>query len=401
MTSPVVNVSTFGAKGDGVTDDTSAIQAAIDSMTSGGTLVFGSGTYLYGGVADSGSSQVIHVDRANVHLWGYGGAELRSVNFNAQEIELDSPGTALFGFSITAPQFARYSAPNNHRVVLMSSGQRVVDNHIDGGAAAGIFVYGADHFVVARNLVENTEADSIHMTQNTSPSHDGQVLQNSVRAPGPYWGDDEVAVIGYLSADASPDSMLNANYNILIECNDLENAGWGNGVDIGGGEAVTIRNNKISGIAHVGGIKLGTEASFPTFSTMNVLVTGNSLSHIETTGAVKDDAGRAYFGAFEVAARQPETSVRRVLAMNNTVDDTIQYGVRFEGILCDLGFDDNAMTALGASAFGNQGTPTIPSGCLIGCSGNTDDDAAATSPLCNGATMPTDVTGYVPADAGP
>ena len=35
-----INVNTFGAKGDGVTDDTAAIQAAINSLTSGGTLIF-------------------------------------------------------------------------------------------------------------------------------------------------------------------------------------------------------------------------------------------------------------------------------------------------------------------------------------------------------------------------
>ena len=41
----VVNVLDFGAVGDGVVDDTAAIQAAIDSLTSGGTVFFPTGTY--------------------------------------------------------------------------------------------------------------------------------------------------------------------------------------------------------------------------------------------------------------------------------------------------------------------------------------------------------------------
>lgn len=40
-----VNVKDFGAKGDGTTDDTQAIQNAIDTMTDGGILFFPQGTY--------------------------------------------------------------------------------------------------------------------------------------------------------------------------------------------------------------------------------------------------------------------------------------------------------------------------------------------------------------------
>jgi parallel beta-helix repeat protein len=45
-TSPTVNVRSFGATGDGVTDDTAAIQAAFDSLPNGGTIEIPDGTYL-------------------------------------------------------------------------------------------------------------------------------------------------------------------------------------------------------------------------------------------------------------------------------------------------------------------------------------------------------------------
>jgi pectate lyase-like protein len=44
---PWVSVATYGAKGDGLADDSAAIQAAIDTLkTTGGTVIFGTGTFL-------------------------------------------------------------------------------------------------------------------------------------------------------------------------------------------------------------------------------------------------------------------------------------------------------------------------------------------------------------------
>lgn len=56
----IVNVKDFGAKGDGVNDDSSAIQSAIDSLTeTGGTVDIPAGTYMLGtshrGVNDIGN----------------------------------------------------------------------------------------------------------------------------------------------------------------------------------------------------------------------------------------------------------------------------------------------------------------------------------------------------------
>lgn len=64
----VVSVKDFGATGDGVTNDAAAIQAALDAMTSGGTLIFPPGTYLCG-------SQITH--RANVTVVGWNGATIK------------------------------------------------------------------------------------------------------------------------------------------------------------------------------------------------------------------------------------------------------------------------------------------------------------------------------------
>lgn len=64
----MTDVKTYGAKGDGITDDTTAIQNAINSLTNGGTLFFPAGTYIL--------STGINL-KSNIHLKGTKGTILK------------------------------------------------------------------------------------------------------------------------------------------------------------------------------------------------------------------------------------------------------------------------------------------------------------------------------------
>jgi hypothetical protein len=63
-----VNVEWFGARGDGVTDDTAAIQAAVDAGE-GGTLYFPPGTYL---ISAGTAAAAIAIPAAGIRLLGAG-----------------------------------------------------------------------------------------------------------------------------------------------------------------------------------------------------------------------------------------------------------------------------------------------------------------------------------------
>lgn len=65
-----VNVKDFGATGDGTTDDRVAIQAAIDSATSGGVIYFPAGTYRISKASGTNDSWGINIKTSNITLAG-------------------------------------------------------------------------------------------------------------------------------------------------------------------------------------------------------------------------------------------------------------------------------------------------------------------------------------------
>lgn len=79
----VVSVKDFGAVGDGVANDTAAIQVAIDAVSAnGGTVVFPSGTYRIARTVGTNDRWGIKVTGSNVRLQGSGAASLRRFDTN-------------------------------------------------------------------------------------------------------------------------------------------------------------------------------------------------------------------------------------------------------------------------------------------------------------------------------
>ena len=335
MTAPIVHVKDFGAKGDGVTDDTAAINSAIRSMTNGGTLVFEPGkTYL--------KRRNIIVDRAGVKLWGYGAKILA----NATDAEIaasstpEGKGTAQFSIRLIAANTAVYGLdiisnlrkrlvghPNNMLFTVEGIGQEVIDNQTTYGGAS-VFVYGAKNFKIIHNRAFRTTADSIHIAGYGTSA--GEVARNFVREAG----DDMIAVVNYgWQGKLEPDIS-----DITICDNDVAWSYWGRGITVSGGRNIKICRNSIDAITTSAGILIAAEAkSYSTRNVRNVVVEQNKVSRVQTETPTYNPLGtvkRTGQGAIHIEAH-PGRQISGVIVRNNSITKTISDGISVRGDVCE------------------------------------------------------------------
>ncbi len=224
----------FGAKGNGVTDDTVALQKAFDSAQPGTPVLLAAGAvYAHTGL--------LYLRTAGLHVTGTGTLlatkeATSSVWIEADDVLVD--GGVVFR---TSPTTQRWSAWEQMGIRLFGHQGIVLRNiTVDGSAAAGIYVGGqSSGFVLDHVTVENTRADGITMTQG---AHDGQVIAPTVINSG----DDGVSIVSY-SADGAPCQDITVTLPRVLGTN------WGRGLSVVGGIGITetgidVENTDAAGV---------------------------------------------------------------------------------------------------------------------------------------------------------
>lgn len=185
-----VSVKDFGAVGDAVADDTAAIQAAIDSLTNGGTVYFPPGTYivtstiaaddavihLVGAGIRSTTLQVNHTSGPAVQIkWYYSGISHMSIQGSAARLAA-SAGTNYGVFfptdsSLAQSRFANYvrdcqiSNHPSHGVYFTGQGWVLEDSRILDVGGHGVYIDNFDantSYIAGYGEIKNTQ-----MVRNT------------------------------------------------------------------------------------------------------------------------------------------------------------------------------------------------------------------------------------------
>lgn len=176
------NVKNYGAIGDGVTNDTAAINLAIAAATSGGVVHFPRGTYK--------CTTGLTVALENVKLCGEGRASkivlpagqkitVTASGFQAESLWIDGtsytpPDANSVGISVRGADSANYLTNVAIRNCTLTNlpyygvlsefvdGLRVEDCNVDTVAQAGIAVFSCRNFDVDRNNVANINVDGFY-----------------------------------------------------------------------------------------------------------------------------------------------------------------------------------------------------------------------------------------------
>ncbi|MGE2713318.1 right-handed parallel beta-helix repeat-containing protein [Mycolicibacterium litorale] len=291
-------------------DETGSLQAQFDHLRPGDTIRLERRTYFHDGV--------IRITVPGIRVDG-NGATLAATNASTSAVQIDAPGVAVTGLTLTAPTDGpRRTGLDQHKLVVGGDGVSLTDVTVDGSAAAGVFVDGVTDFHLTRVTVRDTLADGIHMTDGaTNGTLDHPRTERT--------GDDGVAVVSY--------GTDRTCVGITITAPVVEGTRWGRGISVVGGRDVSVRDITVSHTSGAG-VYIASEGDpYFTDSTTGIRVAGGTVTGANTDpevvhGAVLVYSGNAGHAVSDVSvsdltiAATPPTAQRNVgvLARPGTVD---------------------------------------------------------------------------------
>lgn len=335
----VVNVRDHGAVGNGKSDDSPAVQAAVAALQSGDTLFFPAGSYRFARQYPEGSAAVAIAGISDVSIEFDPGAELVMDNLDSAtgmgtshgifirgpasrialrnvKIRWAAPAPRSFGDGIrilgyptgttTAP--VGWSGPP-----APVSGVSIASCDIRTSPQAGVILIGVSDVTVDDLQVHDTAADGLHFNACRRARVRGHTVTDN--------GDDGLALVTYYAdrptfdrdaqSFAFPD--LTKWSNADFEISDVSvSGGRANGVRLAGANGVRLSGLTVSGkVAGAGVIvdsaaEIGPETSWQYVASRGVHLDDIAVDHCEMgiqLLARPGSTGDAKFSDFGVAAR--------------------------------------------------------------------------------------------------
>jgi hypothetical protein len=309
-----VSVKDFGAVGDGVTNDTAAIQAALTSLTSGGTLIIPTGTYkLTSGLTVSANEITVQCQGDAVLNWTVLGAATNAVTVSANNFTWT-------GGIVNGPSSAVYVA--NERFISMigtstssrKTGLKVYDTEIYNFGAYGIYTQFVDNIIIKNNYIHNCGyAGAMFVSSNH-----GNFESNIIKTITPGTSGNMYGVsLTHISTGYSGGGKSATNpfcWDWYIGANHIESINW-EGIDGHGGYEVIIHGN------HVYATLLGISAQNGSGDATNYAGANATITNNIVDAANSDGTASGYENGYYGISVQGGSTVNNenVIVKGNTV----------------------------------------------------------------------------------
>lgn len=373
-----VSVKDFGAVGNGVADDTAAIQAAITTLPDSSTLFFPAGTYNIGagGLNVSAKTNFTLVGNgakikitalATPTVSGFGRTAIRFTNCvrsGVRNLEIDgstfannalalSAGTECFIDSVTV-----YSSGASGQIVSTAGGlrNRLTNNLVYNGVGSsrGMWLGNVNatdmetDIYIFGNVVRNHNASGIIVS-----SVGGRVIGNHSRT-----NDGSGIVLPGFNGFAARNLVVADNYCVDNLFHGIQSdVIYAADVDLSSG--ITVQGNVCNGNNR------GSGSGIYAVNTLNWTITGNVCLDNKTAGIQIDDRARRVTVVGNVCgdtraggARQSLSGIRgnaqaasnsQVVVSNNICSNNVNDGITFNTVspytLTDLAISNNVCTA--------------------------------------------------------
>jgi polygalacturonase len=362
----MIDVRSRGAKGDGESDDTSALQSTFDEAHHSGRAVWlPAGDYSY--------TDQMKID--GVKVYGAGaGSRLMAMNPTRQRILMMGNAPALACVQILYHDLERKGSDHERKGVMVQDAKGfLVRNVFFNGQGYGgppkfgggaLFVYRSSDGQILNNRLTYAAADSIHITGG---SNNIVVLGNRIE----YSGDDGIAVVNYGNA---------VRNNVLIKDNTILNNRWGRNISAVGGRDIQILTNYIMGnLADGAGVYIASERAYDTAGPEDILVQGNT---IQDTGGPGKGHGQIMLWSGN------ENPVGNVLLRRNTIrsskrkDLAIVVSNNVHNVVLDTNRMDGKTTLRGGASVRETGESAVSNDTLMESGMKSDPQAVEPSGQC-------------------
>lgn len=297
-----IEVIDFGAVPNDGIDDSISLQLALDSMLPGDILTFDPGQYDH--------SQELFLNESNVIIDGLG-ARLHSTNASKSSLTIEANNVTVKSLHLTGVGTTRLAFDRTcGLLVYRSTNIKFLSNRLSGFAGCGIMLQTTDGFLLQGNVVFDTLADAIHMTNK---SKNGIVQHNTTFNSG----DDGIAMVGYVKNNGVLKN-INVNHNKVLGNR------WGRGITVEGVYGAIIDSNYVENTSSAG-IILASSGSYNQYGIKDVIISNNKINSVNFNPSVVHGG---ILISFRTGSASSEDGIlpfnaQNVTVMNNTFINTV------------------------------------------------------------------------------